>query len=144
MWNLLMRRFMQRHTTTNSPFSFWTWLKSLRIQLQENTSQNPKVFWTVGRVFGFWDVFWILGTVFGFWHVFWILGSVFGFWHVFCPYESRNTWPRGRCFLFQYCWSTVLKRRICIHNEDKALTLEIIKRTFRMLQALKRKSIYLF
>lgn len=35
-----------------------------------------------------------------------------------------------------------LKRRICIHDEDKALTLEIKTRTVRILPALKRKSFF--
>ena len=29
----------------------------------QNTFQNPKFFWILGCVFGFWGVFWILGSV---------------------------------------------------------------------------------
>ena len=38
-WNLRIWRFMggRGHTTTNFPSSFWTWIKSLRIQLQEKS-----------------------------------------------------------------------------------------------------------
>ena len=32
-----------KHTTTNFPFSFWTWIKSLRIQLQEKSPTFDKL-----------------------------------------------------------------------------------------------------
>lgn len=30
----------------------------------KNPSQNPRMFWILGRVFELWEVFWILGYVF--------------------------------------------------------------------------------
>ena len=45
MWNFLI--FLSfcgnEHTTKNFPFSFWTWILSLRIQLEENSSKFDKL-----------------------------------------------------------------------------------------------------
>ena len=58
---------------------------------------SGKCLWTLGWVFGFWDVFmdsgkcfWNLGRVFGFWEVFWILGSVLDSGKCFVPTSHHN------------------------------------------------------
>ena len=54
----------------------------------QNTSQNPKVFWILGCVFGFWEMFLDSGTCFGFWKVSLDSGTCFLFsGKCFLPYE---------------------------------------------------------
>ena len=42
-WNLLMRRTNEDKFETNFPFSFWNWIKSLRVQLHEKAPAFDKL-----------------------------------------------------------------------------------------------------